>query len=55
MLSLIAAVAAALLLGLIAHDELGMPIDEIRVDALSAAGFIFMTVSFWSLLRLRKK
>ena len=50
MLSLIAAVATALLLGLIAHDELGMPIDEIRVDAVSAACVIFATVSFWSLL-----
>jgi hypothetical protein len=33
-LGLIAAVATALLLGLIAHDEMGIPNDAIRTDAL---------------------
>jgi hypothetical protein len=54
-LGLIAAVAAALLLGLIAHDEMGLPIDAIRTDALSAAGLIFAAVSFGTLLGRRKK
>jgi hypothetical protein len=51
---LIAAVATALLLGLIAHDDMGMPVDAIRVDALSAAGLIFAAVSFGTLLGRRK-
>ena len=54
MLGLTAAVATALLLGLIAHDDMGMPIDVIRVDALGAAGFIFVAVSFGTLLGRRK-
>jgi hypothetical protein len=54
MLGLTAAVATALLLGLIAHDDMGMPIDAIRIDALSAAGFIFAAVSFGTLLGRRK-
>jgi len=54
MLSLLAAVATALLLGLIAHVDMGMPIDAIRVDALSAAGFIFAAVSMATLLGRRK-
>ena len=32
-LTLMAAAATALLLGLFAHDALGMPIDTIRIDA----------------------
>ena len=40
-LTLIAAAATALLLGLIAHVAMGMPIDMIRIDALGAAGVIF--------------
>ena len=54
MLGLTAAAATALLLGLIAHDDMGMPIDAIRVDALSAAGFVFAAVSFGTLLGRRK-
>ena len=54
MLGLTAAAATALLLGLIAHDDMGMPIDVIRVDALRAAGFIFVAVSFGTLLGRRK-
>jgi hypothetical protein len=53
-LGLTAAVATALLLGLIAHDQMGMPIDAIRTDALYAAGFIFAAVSFGTLLGRRK-
>jgi hypothetical protein len=40
-LGLTAAVATALLLGLIARDDVGMSADMIRTDALSAAGIIF--------------
>ena len=40
MLGLTAAVATALLLGLIARDDIGMSADMIRTDALSAAGII---------------
>ena len=54
MLGLTAAAATALLLGLIAHDDMGMPIDAIRVDALSAAAFVFAAVSFGTLLGRRK-
>lgn len=53
-LSLIAAVATALLLGLIARDDMGMPIDMIRTDALSAAGLIFAAVAGGSLLRRKR-
>jgi hypothetical protein len=53
-LGLIAAVASALLLGLIAHDEMGIPNDTIRTDALNAAGLIFAAVSFGTLLGRRK-
>jgi hypothetical protein len=49
--SLIAAAATALLLGLIAHDAMGMPIDVIRIDALGAAGLIFAAVAGGSLLK----
>jgi hypothetical protein len=54
MLGLTAAAATALLLGLIAHDDMGMPIDVIRVDALRAAGFIFVAISFGTLLGRQK-
>ena len=53
-LGLTAAVATALLLGLIAHDEIGMSVYAIRTDALSAAGLIFAAVSFGTLLGWRK-
>jgi len=50
-LTLMAAAATALLLGLFAHDAMGMPIDTIRIDALGAAGLIFAAVAGGSLLR----
>ena len=46
--------ATALLLGLFAHDALGMPIDMIRIDALGAAGLIFAAVAGGSLLRRKR-
>jgi hypothetical protein len=54
MLSLTAAVATALLVGLIARDDIGIPADTIRTDALSVAGLIFVAVSFGTLLGRRK-
>jgi hypothetical protein len=51
---LIAAVATALLLGLIAHDGMGMPIDMIRIDALAAAGLVFAAVAGGSVLKWKK-
>ena len=44
-LGLTAAVATALLLGLIARDDVGMSVDTIRTDALAAAGLIFAAVA----------
>ena len=53
-LTLMAAAATALLLGLFAHDAMGMPIDTIRIDALGAAGLIFAAVAGGSLLRRKR-
>lgn len=53
-LGLTAAAATALLLGMIAHDDIGMSVNAIRTDALSAAGLIFAAVAGGSLLRPRK-
>ena len=50
-LTLMAAAATALLLGLFAHDAMGMPIDTIGIDPLGAAGLIFAAVAGGSLLR----
>ena len=50
-LTLMAAAVTAMLLGLIAHDAVGMPIDVIRIDALGAAGLIFAAVAGGSLLK----
>ena len=49
-----AVVATALLLGLIARDDVGMSADMIRIDALSVAGIIFAAVASGSLLRRKK-
>ena len=53
-LGLTAAVATALLLGLIARDNVGMSADTIRTDALGAAGIIFVAIASGSLLRRKK-
>jgi hypothetical protein len=44
-LSVIAAAATALLLALIARDDIGMPPDMVREDALVAAGIMVAVVS----------
>ena len=53
-LGLTAAVATALLLGLIARDDVGMSVDTIRTDALAAAGLIFAAVACGSVLKWKK-
>ena len=53
-LGLTAALATALLLGLIARDDVGMSADMIRAAALGAAGIIFAVVATGSLLRRKK-
>jgi hypothetical protein len=53
-LGLVAAVATALLLGLIVHDGMGMSVDMIRIDALAAAGLIFAAVACGSVLKWKK-
>jgi hypothetical protein len=53
-LGLGAAVATALLLGLIVHDGMGMHVDMIRLDALGAAGLIIAAVAFGSVLKRKK-
>ena len=53
-LGLTAAVATALLLGIVARDDVGMSADMIRTDALSAAGIIFAAVAGGSLLKREK-
>ena len=50
MLALFAAAATALLLGLFAHDAMGMSIDAIRMDALGGASLIFAAVAGGSIL-----
>ena len=54
MLALSAAVFAALFIGTIAYDEIGMAAEGIRTDALSAAGFLSAAVVAASLLKSRK-
>ena len=44
-LGLTAAVATALLLALIARDDIGMPPDMVRRDALIAAGVMIAVVA----------
>jgi hypothetical protein len=48
------AAMAAMMTDCIAHDELGIPLDMIRTDALSAAGFIFAAIACVSLLKRKK-
>jgi hypothetical protein len=46
----------AMLTGSVAHDGFGIPLDAIRMDALSGAGVIFAGVACGSLVgRMRGK
>jgi hypothetical protein len=49
-----AVVATALLLGLIARDDVGMSADMIHIDALSVAGIIFAAYSRTRAVRNRR-
>jgi hypothetical protein len=49
-LALAAAAAVAMLFGVLAHDDLGIPVDAIRTDALTSAGVIFVLVACGTLL-----
>jgi hypothetical protein len=50
------AAMVAMLTGSIAHDGFGIPLDAIRMDALSGAGLMFATVACSSLIsRMRGK
>jgi hypothetical protein len=55
---IIAAVVSAALVAMltesVAHDRLGIPLDAIRMDALSAAGLILAVVAGGSLLTPKK-
>jgi hypothetical protein len=39
------AAMAAMLTGSVAHDEFGVPLDVIRIDALKAAGVLLAAVT----------
>jgi hypothetical protein len=54
LLSLLAATATALLLALIARDDVGMPADMIREDALLGAGLVIAAIAGMS-LRTRRQ
>jgi len=55
LLSLLAATAAALLLGLIARHDMGLSQSAIRAGALGGAGVVLAALSFAILLTPRKK
>jgi hypothetical protein len=50
---LTAAPLIAMVLGVIASDEMAIPAGEIRIGALAAAGFIVVAVACGSLLKRR--
>jgi hypothetical protein len=51
LVGLLAAVATALVLGVVAHDDMGVPLNMIRADALSGAGFILFAIACTSLVK----
>ena len=54
-LGVIAAAATALLLALIARDDIGMPADMVREDALIAASIMVAVVSVISWRKPKQK
>jgi hypothetical protein len=48
------AAMAAMLTGSVAHDDFGIPLEAIRMDALRGAGLIFAAVACGSLLTRKK-
>jgi hypothetical protein len=53
-IALASAAIAAMITGSVAHAEFGIPLETIRTDALSAAGFIFADIAWGSLLTRKK-
>ncbi len=53
-IALATAAMVAMMTGSVAHDQFGIPLDTIRMDALAAAGLIFAGIACGSLL-VRKK
>lgn len=53
-LALLGAVAAALILGTVAYDGVGLPLDVICASAISGAGLIFAAVACGSLVNRKK-
>jgi hypothetical protein len=51
LVGLLAAVATALVLGVVAHDDMGVPLNMIRADALSGAGFILFAIACTSMVK----
>jgi hypothetical protein len=54
LLSGLAAAATALLLALIARDDIGMPPNMIREDALLGAGLVIAAIASMSLRKRRR-
>jgi hypothetical protein len=40
-----------LVLGVVAHDDMGVPLNMIRADALGGAGFILFAIACTSLVK----
>jgi len=55
LLSVVAATATALLLALVAHDDVGMPPDMIREDALIAASIMVAAIACISWRKPKQK
>jgi hypothetical protein len=53
-IALATAPMAAMIIGIIAHNDLGFPLDMIRVDALSGAGLVFAAIACAALLRPKR-
>ena len=53
-LALLGAVAAALILGTVAYDGVGLSLNVIGASALGGAGLIFAAVACGSLLKWKK-
>jgi hypothetical protein len=51
LVALLGAVATALVLGVVAHDDMGVPLNMIRADALGGAGFILFAIACTSLVK----
>jgi hypothetical protein len=50
----LAAVTAAILLGVLAHDTLGISRHAVRIDALGSVAFIYVAAACATLLKLNR-